>query len=143
MRSSVNGRIMLTGEAADAVTLDKAVTIARQFGPEIINSVAVMSPQQVLLEVRFIEISRTAGRELGVQWNRFGGQSVVNIGNNVPAGALPIAHATGVALPASSPAPIRSALQSANLSTGSISPPTSRSTRSSRRVLPAALLSRI
>ena len=34
-----------------------------------------MSPQQVMLEVRFIEISRTAGRELGVQWNRFGGST--------------------------------------------------------------------
>ena len=67
---------MLSGEVADAATLDKAVTIARQFGPEIINSVSVMSPQQVMLEVRFIEISRTAGRELGVQWNRFGGSSI-------------------------------------------------------------------
>ena len=65
---------MLSGEIADAATLDKAVTIARQFGPEIINTVSVMSPQQVMLEVRFIEISRTAGRELGVQWNRFGEQ---------------------------------------------------------------------
>ncbi len=35
--SSVNGRIMLSGTVADAATLDKAVTIARQFGPEIIN----------------------------------------------------------------------------------------------------------
>jgi pilus assembly protein CpaC len=94
--SSVNGRIMLTGEVADAVTLDKAVTIARQFGPEIINSVAVMQPQQVLLEVRFIEISRTAGRELGVQWNRFGGNSTANIGNNVPASGLPITSAAAV-----------------------------------------------
>ena len=94
--SSVNGRIMLTGEVADAVTLDKAVTIARQFGPDIINSVAVMSPQQVLLEVRFIEISRTAGRELGVQWNHYGNSSVVNIGNNAPASSLP-ATATAAA----------------------------------------------
>ena len=83
--SSVNGRIMLSGEVADAATLDKAVTIARQFGPEIINSVSVMSPQQVMLEVRFIEISRTAGRELGVQWNRFGSSTITNIGNRVPA----------------------------------------------------------
>ena len=89
--SSVNGRIMLSGEVADAATLDKAVTLARQFGPEIINSVSVMSPQQVLLEVRFIEISRTASRELGVQWNRFGSSSTVNVGNNVPTGSgLPI-----------------------------------------------------
>jgi pilus assembly protein CpaC len=79
--STVNGRIMLSGQVTDAATLDKAVTIARQFGPEIINSVSVMSPQQVMLEVRFVEISRTASRELGVQWNRFGQHSVTNIGN--------------------------------------------------------------
>ena len=67
----------------------KPVTIARQFGPEIINTVSVMSPQQVMLEVRFIEISRTAGRELGVQWNTFGNPNI-NVGNNVPAAGLPI-----------------------------------------------------
>jgi pilus assembly protein CpaC len=88
--SSVNGRIMLSGEVADAATLDKAVTIARQFGPQIINSVSVMSPQQVLLEVRFIEVKRSAGRDLGVQWNRVGDHSLINIGNNQPASSLPI-----------------------------------------------------
>jgi pilus assembly protein CpaC len=92
--SSVNGRIMLSGEVADAATLDKAVTIARQFGPEIINSVSVMSPQQVMLEVRFIEISRTAGRELGVQWNVFNHSSTVNIGSRQPASNLPITSPT-------------------------------------------------
>jgi pilus assembly protein CpaC len=71
------------------------VTIARQFGPEIINSVSVMSPQQVLLEVRFVEISRTAGRELGVQWNTFGKVNG-NIGDNVLASGLPISQAAGV-----------------------------------------------
>ena len=49
-----------------------------------------MSPQQVMLEVRFIELSRTAGRELGVQWNRVGGNSITNIGNRQPASSLPI-----------------------------------------------------
>jgi pilus assembly protein CpaC len=47
--STVNGRIMLSGEVADAVTLDQAATIARQFGPAIINAVSVTAPQQVLL----------------------------------------------------------------------------------------------
>ena len=92
--STVNGRIMLSGEVIDAATLDKAVTIARQFGPEIINTVSVMSPQQVMLEVRFIEISRTAGRELGIQWNRFGDRSITNIGNRVPANDLPVTAAS-------------------------------------------------
>ena len=67
--TSVNGRIMLTGAVQDAPTVDKAVTLARQFGPDVINSMTVMSPQQVMLEVRFIEANRQAGRELGVQWN--------------------------------------------------------------------------
>jgi pilus assembly protein CpaC len=93
--SSVNGRIMLSGEIGDAASLEKAVTIARQFGPEVINTVSVMQPQQVMLEVRFIELDRTAGRELGVQWNRFGGNSITNIGNQVPAGQLPIAPSGG------------------------------------------------
>ncbi|MBS0537134.1 MAG: type II and III secretion system protein family protein [Proteobacteria bacterium] len=92
--SAVNGRIMLGGEVPDATTLDQAVTIARQFGPDIINAVSVMSPQQVMLEVRFIEISRTAGRELGFQWNRFGEHSVANIGSRQPASNLPITAPT-------------------------------------------------
>lgn len=87
--SAVNGRIMLAGEVPDAVTLDQAVTIARQFGPDIINAISVMSPQQVMLEVRFIEISRTAGRDLGVQWNRFGDHSIANIGSRQSASNLP------------------------------------------------------
>ena len=66
--SSVNGRILLSGSAPDGVTLDKAVQIAKQFGPEVINSVRVTQPQQVLLEVRFVEAARTAGRELGINW---------------------------------------------------------------------------
>jgi pilus assembly protein CpaC len=93
--SAVNGRIMLSGDVPDAVTLDKAVTIARQFGPEIINTVSVLQPQQVMLEVRFIELSRNAGRDLGFQWNRFGKQSVINIGNGTS--ALPISQAAQTA----------------------------------------------
>ena len=88
--SSVNGRIMLSGTAMDAVTLDRAVTIARQFAPEIINTVVVASPQQVMLEVRFIEASRQAGRELGVQWNVFNSRMTANVGSRQPANRLPI-----------------------------------------------------
>jgi pilus assembly protein CpaC len=87
--SSVNGRIMLSGTAADAATLDKAVTIARQFAPEIINTVRVSAPQQVMLEVRFVEATRQAGRELGVQWNAHSSKVTTNIGSQLPATALP------------------------------------------------------
>jgi pilus assembly protein CpaC len=93
--SSVNGRILLTGTVTDGVVLDQALTVARQFGPEVINSVQVAQPQQVMLEVRFVEASRQAGRELGVQWNvlprpghdqRF----IANIGAGQSASSLPV-----------------------------------------------------
>lgn len=76
--SSVNGRILLSGKAPDAVTVDRALTLAKQFGPGVINSVGISQPQQVLLEVRFVEASRSASRELGVNWTA--------VGNTVGAG---------------------------------------------------------
>lgn len=92
--SSVNGRIMLSGSAPDAVTVDKAVTIAKQFGQEVINAVTVTQPQQVLLEVRFVEASRNAGRELGVRWEVVGERLNAVIGtagllsHNAPFGTI-------------------------------------------------------
>jgi pilus assembly protein CpaC len=93
--SSIDGRIMLSGIAPDAVTLDKAVSIAKQFAPDIINTVQVAQPQQIMLEVRFIEADRSASRELGVQWNIFGSRVLANVGNQVPASQLPITSPNG------------------------------------------------
>ncbi len=96
--SSINGRIMLSGTSPDAATLDKAVMVARQFVPDansVINTVQVMQQQQVELDVRFIEVDRNAGRQLGVQWNYFGNSSIANIGNQVPASQLPITQPGG------------------------------------------------
>ncbi len=93
--ASINGRIYLSGTAPDAVTLDKAVMIARQFAPDPINTVKVLQQQQVLLEVRFIEVDRTASRELGVQWNAFGSKATVNIGDQ----AIATGGASSVTLP--------------------------------------------
>src|SRR3954470_9918007 len=66
--SSVNGRIMLSGNAPNGTTVDQAMTIAKQFGADVINTVRVNAPQQVMLEVRFVEAQRSASRELGVNW---------------------------------------------------------------------------
>jgi len=88
--SSVGNHIMVSGTAPDAATLDKAMLIARQFDKDAIDTVRVMQQQQVMLEVRFIEVSRQASRELGVQWNVFGGSAVANIGSQLPASQLPV-----------------------------------------------------
>src|SRR4029078_10758930 len=93
--TAVNGRIMLSGTAPDGPTVDKAVIIAKQFGPDVINSVNVLQPQQVMLEVRFVEATRQAGRDLGVQWNVFGQHNLANIGNRTPTPQLPVTNTGG------------------------------------------------
>ncbi len=66
---TANGRVILSGKAADAVDADKAKKIATNFSgaEEIINSVDIASSQQVQLNVRILEINRTAGVELGTR----------------------------------------------------------------------------
>ena len=90
--AAVNGKILISGDSPDGPTVDKAVAIAKQFGPDVINSVRVLQPQQVVLEVRFVEANRQASRELGVQWNVFTNNNHVNanIGNRLPAAQLPV-----------------------------------------------------
>jgi pilus assembly protein CpaC len=95
--ASVNGRIMLAGTSPDAVTVDNAVSIAKQFGADVINSIRVTQPQQVMLEVRFVEASRTAGRELGINWNVVAKNAIAATGAAVTGGATAAALAAPVA----------------------------------------------
>jgi pilus assembly protein CpaC len=92
--STANGRVLLSGNAPDGIVLDSVLSLARQFGPDIINSVQVAQPQQVMMEVRFIEAARSAARDLGVQWNIFTGGAkpnfIGNIGNQLPSSQLPL-----------------------------------------------------
>jgi pilus assembly protein CpaC len=69
---SANGRTVLTGEMPDAVAAAKAVALARQYGPDVLNHMKVSGPQQVMLEVRFVEASRNAGKDLGINWKAAG-----------------------------------------------------------------------
>lgn len=98
---TVNGRLHLTGTVNDSVSLARAVEIAEQYGADgVINALRVTSPQQVLLEVRFVEASRNSGKELGVSWFRNGGNPVqfatgqatsagVSLDSNLGSGANP------------------------------------------------------
>ena len=65
--SSVNGKVLLTGHVRDAVAVKKAMTFAQQIAPKAVtNGLSITSPQQVMLEVRFVEAKRESGRDLGV-----------------------------------------------------------------------------
>jgi pilus assembly protein CpaC len=101
--SSANGRTILSGTVPDAVTAARTVALAKEYGPEVLNDLKVRGSQQVMLEVRFVEASRDAGKELGVGINAVGrnGNRVRGVSNlasldaigglatgNVPFGAL-------------------------------------------------------
>jgi len=88
---STEGQVILTGTAVDAVAAEKAMAIATGSAPRgavVVNAMNVAAPQQVMLEVRFLEANRLAGRELGVNLSgaNANGTNVGNtgLGNVVP-----------------------------------------------------------
>jgi len=68
--SSSQDQLILGGLARNAVDAEHAAAIAKAAAPEsqLINLIRVASAQQVLLKVRFIEASRDAERDLGLNW---------------------------------------------------------------------------
>src|SRR5216683_2538217 len=85
--SSSNGQVVLSGQARDAVAADRAVSVAKGLSPEtpIVNAMQVAASQQVMLKVRFLEVSRDAGRQLGVIWFVASGGRGVSTGAGVAA----------------------------------------------------------
>ena len=71
--TSANGQVVLSGEANDAVGAARAVEVAKGLSPNapVINAMKISPSQQVMLKVRILEVDRSAGRDLGVNW--FGG----------------------------------------------------------------------
>ena len=66
---TINGRIRLSGAVPDGIAQRKVLEIAEQYSSSpVINALSVTGGQQVLLEVRVVEASRNAGRELGISW---------------------------------------------------------------------------
>ncbi|HEV2604936.1 MAG TPA: BON domain-containing protein [Microvirga sp.] len=61
---SINGRTRLTGTVPDAIALRKILELAAQYGDNVVNALRVTGGQQVMLEVRFVEVNRSVGREL-------------------------------------------------------------------------------
>ncbi len=76
---TANGRAVLSGTVPDAPAAARAGAVSRAYGEGAVNNLRVRQPQQVMLEVRFVEASRNAGRELGL--------SLQAQGNNVAGGS--------------------------------------------------------
>ena len=63
-----NDAVILSGTVSDPGAADRAVQIAKAYaGDKVINLISMGGSQQVMLEVRFAEVSRQVGEQLGVQ----------------------------------------------------------------------------
>src|SRR5712675_3667232 len=82
--TAAEGQVVLSGMAADAVAAERAMAIATGVVPKggvVVNAMNVLGPQQVMLEVRFLEVARSAGRQLGV--NLYAGNgNLTQVGNS-------------------------------------------------------------
>ena len=90
--TSVKGRVLLSGTVRDTVALSRAMAIAEQFAPgAVTNMLVVRGSQQVQLEVRFIEASRDAQRDLGIGWDVAGNRIHATTGiTGVGKGGVPL-----------------------------------------------------
>ena len=75
--STDNGQVVLSGVASNGPAADQAVNLAKSWSPNgaVINAMNIASPQQVMLKVRFLEVDRNAGQELGINWYGVGNGS--------------------------------------------------------------------
>lgn len=64
-----NDSVILEGTVSNAVIADRAAQIAETYAPgKVVNLLSLGSAQQVMLEVRFAEVNRSALTQLGVGW---------------------------------------------------------------------------
>ena len=62
-----NDSIVLTGIVSNPGSVDRAMQLARTYGGDkVVNLISVGSSQQVMLEVQFSEVDRSAGKQLGL-----------------------------------------------------------------------------
>ncbi len=131
-----NDALVLDGHVTSAAAAERAATVAETYAPKkVANLMTVDEPQQVLLEVRFAEMTRGTVKQLGI--NNFSFFNATPIRRRDPAAlrrhaARPVAASSPtarVSVPAINPRP--TPMRSRSACSGRASP--SRSTRSSSR----------
>ena len=79
--SMSNDSIVLEGMVRNAVDADRAVQIAETYAPgKVVNLLSLGSSQQVMLEVRFAEVKRSALTQIGLGWGVNGSQTAGVVG---------------------------------------------------------------
>src|SRR6185295_9976058 len=65
-----NDSVVLEGVVSSSVAADRAVQLAETYAPgKVVNLLAIGSAQQVMLEVRFAEVKRSALKQIGLNWD--------------------------------------------------------------------------
>jgi pilus assembly protein CpaC len=96
------GQVVLRGRVPSTTIAEQAVQLAQPFAPKVLNFLEVSGGQQIMLQVRFAEVSRSATNALGVNFGFTDGRSFLgsNIGQVSPFGIREFANqATGLATP--------------------------------------------
>jgi pilus assembly protein CpaC len=88
---NTRGSVILTGYVPRPDAVNRIVTIAQDFYPNVINNMTVGGVQTVLLHVKVLEVSRTKLRRMGMDWAAlFSGDYIVQ-GVNGLVGAAAVA----------------------------------------------------
>jgi pilus assembly protein CpaC len=68
-----NNAVVLEGMVRNSVDADRAMQIADTYAPgKVVNLLSLGSAQQVMLDVRFAEVKRSALQQLGLSWGVMG-----------------------------------------------------------------------
>ena len=66
--------VILSGKVSNVEDIKKAEDIAKSYAPKVINLIKLTDPQQVVLQVKVAEISRSALRDLGINFSAIGSE---------------------------------------------------------------------
>ncbi len=112
---SANGTIVLRGHVPDLQTAQQVAAVAAPYGSSVLNFMEVSGGQQVVLQVRFAEVSRSLSQGLG--FNAFATDGKFKAGLNQGPGASPPGSlATSGAVNVDSTVPIFGAAQAGSAS---------------------------
>lgn len=81
-----NDSIILSGTASSGPVLERIVTLANTYAPgKVVNMMSVEGAQQVMLSVRFVEMERTAAKNLSLNVSTTGSNHFsINTGQGLP-----------------------------------------------------------
>ncbi len=66
--------VILSGKVSNVEDIKKAEDIAKSYAPKVINLIKLTDPQQVVLQVKVAEVSRSALRDLGINFSAIGNE---------------------------------------------------------------------